>query len=401
MSRPLRLLILNYEYPPIGGGAGTGCKFLAQELAKRGHLVEVVTSAFENLPRRSFRQYPGGGSLRIRRIPVLRREAGRCRPHEMATFILSAFAHLLFRGDLRRFDALLSFHTIPSGVPAWPWSWWCNVPHVVLFRGGDVPGFLPGELQLLHRITYPLNSAIVLQSRLALANSNGLRRMAQRAFPFKEIGVIQNGVDARLFHPGNRFEVAQPNTEIARIENAPIRLMFAGRMTSQKGLDTLGAALALLKDVSWEITLAGEGPERAPLEELLRREGLIDRAQFLGWQKRLGLAKEYRRADVFVFPSRYEGMPNALLEALSSGCAVVATPIAGSVDLVQHGETGLLTPVDDPQALADALRQLIQTPEKRRELGSNARREILSHWAWSTRAGELEAMLKEISSKKS
>ncbi len=386
MKRPMRLIMLNYEYPPIGGGAGTGSKFLAEELARQGHMVEVLTSAFANLPKRTQRLYPSGGRLRIRRLPVLRKEAGRCRPHEMCTYIFSAFWQLLRRNDFRRTDAIISFHTIPSGVPALPISWFFGIPHIALFRGGDVPGFLGKELRLLHTVTYPLNALIVAQCARAVANSKGLRFMAQRAFPFKEIDVVANGVESERFSPTSNSSGNQPNSQ------EPM-LFFAGRMTTQKGLDVLGKALVEVRDLAWKMVLAGEGPERAKLELFLRQNNLDHRVEFTGWQARQKLVELYQKTSVFVFPTRYEGMPNALLEAMSSGCAVITTPVAGCVELVEHEANGLLVPVDDSAALAKAIRRLLLNPTLAQKLGSDARHDAVSHWSWRARAQELEGLI--------
>jgi len=379
----LNIQILNYEFPPIGGGAGNGSKFLARELASFGHDVEIITSAFARLPRYTFKRFPSGGTLRIKRLPVLRKEAGRCRPHEMASYIISSFAYLFFQFR-KRPDVMISFHTIPSGVPALFLSILFQVPHITLFRGGDVPGFLPQDLKRLHQLTYPLNWLIVRQAQAALANSKGLQDLAQKAFPFKNVRIIQNGVDSKKFRPLKK----KPNGD------GVLRILFVGRMTNQKGLDNLLDALINLKrtrpHLKWHATLVGDGPLQETLIEEATAAGLKDQIDFPGWLERSELAKVYRRSDLFVFPSRFEGMSNALLEAMSSGLICLATQVQGNEELIENKKTGLFIPVDDSDALATQLAQIILHQENNQELGSNARQFVIDHYSWQQKGRVLE-----------
>ena len=178
-GRSLRVLFCNYEYPPLGGGGSTASRYLANELALRGHQVEVVTTWFRGLPREEKE-----AGLHVRRLPALRSHPARCRPYQMASYSLLAASYLLFRGGPKA-DVIVSYHSIPSGLAGWPASLIYRTPHVVLFRGGDVPGFLPEVMKTYHARTLWLNRWIVYQSAAALANSDGLAEMAQRAFPKK------------------------------------------------------------------------------------------------------------------------------------------------------------------------------------------------------------------------
>lgn len=380
--RALRILFVNYEFPPVGGGGGTGCKYLARELVRMGHEVEVVTSRFKNLPKETRSR-----GLLIRRIPVLRKKAGQSNPIEMMSYVFSAAPYLFFRGGAKP-DVAVSFHTIPSGLAAWPLSLMKGVPHVTLFRGGDVPGWMTGSLQLYHRVTLPLNRAIVRTSAAALANSNGLRDLALKSFPWKDIGVLHNGVETRVFAP-------PPEGRANR--TGPVRLLFVGRVTPQKGIDLLLEALSndALKALDWRLDLIGAGPQLAEYRQYAADRGIGERVICHGWLGRPEVRRMYRDADVLVHPSRSEGMPNVVLEAMASALPVIGTRIAGTEQLVKHEGTGLLIESDDLPALESALARMITNKEDRLQMGAAGRKFVQKEWSWTASAKKLEGVMLE------
>ena len=101
------------------------------------------------------------------------------------------------------------------------------------------------------------------------------------------------------------------------------RLFSVGRIVHQKGLDLGLRALAQLKDLDWHWNIAGDGPQLDALKSLANELGLSDRVTFLGWQSRAELTQWYHRSNLFLFPSRHEGMPNAVLEAVTGWSRIV------------------------------------------------------------------------------
>ena len=154
------------------------------------------------------------------------------------------------------------------------------------------------------------------------------------------------------------------------------------RLVPQKGIDVLIRALAQTSGAAqdWTLTLVGDGPEREALERQVLQAGLEEKVHFLGF--RSDPQTSLLQAGVFVLPSRYEGMPNALLEAMAVGLAVVVTDASpGPLEVVEAGVTGLVVPSDEPAALADALDRLAAQPQLRERLGAAAR-ETLRQSDW-------------------
>lgn len=387
----MRLLLINYEYPPLGGGAGTATAALAREFAALGADVRVLTSAFGDLPARECTQ-----GFTIVRIPAGRRRADRCTVPEMILFMLSAAIHVLGITRGWRPDAALAFFGIPGGPVAY-WLRLCRrVPYLVSLRGGDVPGHQAAQLAHHHARTRPLIRLVWRSAAAVVANSEGLRREALATAPGLAIPVIPNGVDTAQFHPPPERPGSAPAAAPAAFPSShpPIRILFVGRLSPEKSLPVVLDALARLpKTVAWSFTIAGDGPERAHLESEAVRLGFAPRVQFAGWVARDRLLPHYQAADLFVFASTDEGMPNTVLEAMACGLPVVATRIAGCEDLVEDGATGLLVPPGNPAALAQAIAQLAADPARRAAMGAAARRRAESRFSWRTAAESYLALI--------
>lgn len=372
----MRILLLNSEYPPIGGGAGNASANIARGLASLGHEVTVLTARFSNLPR--FEQH---GGVTIHRIPALRRRQDRSGAAEQLAFILSASFWTLGWARQNRPHAALAFFGVPSGAAAWALKKLYRIPYIVSLRGGDVPGFRPYDFKTYHKLIGPFLRVIWHDASAVVANSQGLRALALAFDSSIEIPIIPNGVDAADYAAGDR-------------QWSPPRLLSVGRVVHQKGLDLGLRALAQLKDLDWEWRIAGDGPQTDALQSLARELGIAERVVFLGWQSREDLIKWYHQANLFLFPSRHEGMPNAVLEAMASGLPIAATRIAGSEELVVEGETGLLVQAGNVDELRDALRKLLTNPALREKLGAASRQRVEQHYTWQKAAEQYEAFLK-------
>ncbi len=376
----LRLLLLNYEYPPLGGGAGNATANMARELAGLGHDVRVVTAAFRGLPR-----LEKADGFEVRRIPAVRRHADHCSPLEMLSFMASAGAYLPVMAGAWRPDACLAFFGIPCGPAAWLLKRLRGTPYVVSLRGGDVPGFQPYDLAGYHRLTAPLIRFLWRGAAAVVANSRGLADLAAASAGGVPIRMIPNGVDAARFAPAG---------ELSR--EGPVRLVFVGRLVRQKGLDVLLEALARLPaEACFEVEIVGDGPLRAELASLAGRLGLAAKVRFSGWVSRADMPETLRRADAFVFPSRDEGMPNAVLEAMASGLAVAATRIAGNEELVEDGRTGFLVPPDDPAALSAVVARLVADRNLCWRLGRAGRDKAVGEYSWRVVAEAYAALCRE------
>ena len=373
----MRILIVNSEYPPIGGGAGNASAHIAQSLAQQGLEVTVLTSAFASLPREEVQD-----GVRIIRLPGLRKREDRSNALEQLIFMTLASLWGLTGITRIKPQSILAFFGAPSGVAAWTWSLFHRTPYIVCLRGGDVPGFRPYDFGALHKLLGPLLRRVWRRAFAVVANSQGLKDLGH-AFESKvPIQVISNGVDPQRFQPKTRAW-------------QPAHLLFVGRLVYQKGLDLLLDALAQLKDLPWQLSVVGDGPRLDWLKSRALKLGLAERILFEGWQSREALPKFFTRANLFVYPTRHEGMPNALLESMASGLPAIATRIAGNEELVREGRTGLLIPPNDSLALEGALKKLISDEPLRKRMGQAARQRATENYSWGEVTDQYLKLLNE------
>jgi len=363
----MRVLLINYELPPLGAGAGNATANIARHLAAGGDDVLVLTSGFRGLRREE--QVDG---YRVRRVRTLRRRVDRSTAAEMVSFIVGAIAPAI--GEARRFrpEVTCSFFGLPSGPLALLLERLLGIPYLVSLRGGDVPGFLPGDLAAFHRVTGPVIRSIWRHSRGLIANGEGLATLAHQSLPEVDVRVIENGVDCDLFRPPDRER-----------PDRPMRLLLVGRLVRQKAFGDVLTAVSKVR-APVVLRLVGDGPDRSALAELARRLGLEASVEFVGWAPREELPGHYQWADVFVLPSLEEGVSNAVLEAMAAGLPIVTTDVAGNRDLVGQ-ENGTLVQPGDVAAIRSAIDELAEDGAGLRRRAAASRDRALGR-RWETAA---------------
>lgn len=180
--------------------------------------------------------------------------------------------------------------------------------------------------------------------------------------------VAQGWPAARAHHLPN-FVADLAGAAPAALPGAAPRLLAMGRLHRNKGFDIAIRALALIPGA--QLAIAGEGPERAALEALAREAGVAERVAFLGWRSDVGAL--LAACDVFVCSSRHEPLGNIVLEAWSASRPVIAAAAQGPSELIADGETGLLVPPEDAQALATAIRGVLDDPQRAARLAQAGR----------------------------
>lgn len=373
----MRILLINYEFPPLGGGAGNATQNIARELARVGHSVLVLTTWFSGFP-----EDERVDGYRVVRVKSKRVRVDRSNVFEMFHFAWRAIIDGCDVVKDFKPNATISFFAVPSGIVAWYFKKKFGIPYIVSLRGGDVPGFLSENLKWHHILSAPLTNIVWENAMHIVANSDGLRELADRtATRFnKKVLMIPNGVDRTLFKQRTTSE-----------QGVLARVLFVGRLTEQKGvtyiIDAVNEILKTRSALKGSIAcdIIGDGPLREILEKKVEELGLSGTIIFHGWVAREKLPSFYQNAEMFILPSSDEGMPNVVLEAMASGLPIITTLVPGSTELVGNGENGML--VTDRTDLAPVIRDFLDNREKWQEMG-RASLERSKKFDWAEIAGE-------------
>jgi glycosyltransferase involved in cell wall biosynthesis len=250
-----------------------------------------------------------------------------------------------------------------------------NVPLVTTMHGSDV------RLARNMAVARPAFRRVMRRSAAVTTVSRWLASQVEELLPSMRPVVAPMPVNTDLFAPGG-----------ARSAD---RLLFVGRLNTQKGIEHLIAALAMMQTPA-RLDVVGDGPDRDALMRQAHQAGVADRITWLGALPQTELPALYRRAAAVVIPSIEEGLGLVAAEAQLCEAPVVASRSGGLPDVIQHEHTGVLVPPADSAALAAALDDLLARPDRGRSLGQAGRLQALGAFAPESAARRYAALYHSI-----
>ncbi len=374
----MKVLIVSGIWPPDVGGPASHAPELAGFLLARGHSVEVVTTA---------EAQPAKQPYEVRWVD--RAAPAGVRHARVAAWIRERATHA---------DVVYATSMLGRAVAG---SWLARRPVVVKLVADEAYersrrfGLFEGDLDDFQR----LGGGVRVRA-LRLARDRALRRVAHLVCPSGYLAALAVSWGV----PRERVTVL-PNAAPA-LPSLPERdeareafgvdgplLAFAGRITKQKALEVALDALGRLDGVT--LAIAGDGPDLPDLRRKVAELGLDARVRFLGPLDRERVLTLFRAADASLLTSSWENFPHTVVEALAVGTPVIATAVGGVPELVRDGENGLLVPAGDSNALAAAIRRLIDHPDLRERLAAAAAPSV-EHLRPETLYARLEAILVEV-----
>lgn len=377
----MKILVISHEYPPIGGGGANACLFLTREFARTGHEVTVLTAKFG---QQSEDEVTSEGVV-LKRVKCKRKNEASSSFVEMLSYLLSAWKKA---GKLVRqngYDFCVVFFGIPSGPLAFYLKKRYKLPYLIRSGGGDIPG-TQKRFETVYKVLGPALRMVWKESAGIVANSEGLKKRAGGFESRYPIYVVENGVDSDFFKPDTN----------KRDENT-INILFVSRLIERKGLQFIIPKLKNIKkevcektNKSVRLTVVGDGPYRGDLENLVNECDCRDLVHFLGQKTKDSLDVIYQSADLFILPSRWEGMPNVVLEAMASGLPIVMTPCEGSGELVT--DNGYISDID---SFDSKIIKICVDENLRNEMSQNSINAVKRRFSWNRAAREYIKLMHE------
>jgi glycosyltransferase involved in cell wall biosynthesis len=355
----VRVLMLNNEFPPLGGGTGTVNRELLRRLAPvPGLEVDLVTAALGRRPEVE----PFAPKITLHKVPVNNRNLHHSSNRELLTYAARALPAALRLHRRRPYDLVLAWSAVPAGVVALALRRLAGLPYILRVCGPDIPGFERRYGPLYPLLTPPIAAAWAGASRL-VAKCADEAAMMRAVRPGLRIELVPNGVDLAAFAPA----------PIA--DGGPLRIISVARLIERKGQQHLIAAVRRLRDAGHavELELVGTGDAEGELRALAARLGVADDVRFAGYVPREQIAARYAAAHLFALASFNEGMSVATLESMAAGLPAVVTRTGGARELVAEGVSGRIVAWADVDALCAAIAPFAADRGLARRVGAAAR----------------------------
>jgi glycosyltransferase involved in cell wall biosynthesis len=347
----MHVAIIVKDFPPdVIGGTETQTKRMATALVDRGYDVTVFTKQYRN---HGDTEVP----FELVQVPNLRLNSFI----STLTFLLACTVMLARRAD--EFDICQCMMIYPNGFLGYVVRQLTGLPYLAWIRGGDYYFMkdVAWKRWMIER---------VLKDTRVLVQAPGIKTDVRTEFP---------DIDHDLSVLGNGVEIPETTADGEGV-------LYLGRLAPMKGVSVLIRAMA---ELDTPLTIVGDGSERERLESLATDVGAD--ATFVGRVPPEAVDDYYRTAEVFCLPSTGdEGLPNAVLEAMSWGLPCVTTDSGGLPSLVGEGDRGFVVPKNEPTILRERLVELLNNPEQRKTMGNNAREYVILNHSWDAIVDAIE-----------
>lgn len=335
----MNILILNYEYPPIGGGAAPVSKDLATELASNGHAVSVLTMKYGDAP-----DVINEDGVTVHRLKCIRRKKASCSPIEQLSYLIAVRKYMKNHKELQNYDVCHAHFVIPTAEVAKYIKRKYGIPYIITAHGSDVEGHNTKKtVMLMHRVLRYSWRRIVSEAFCVVSPSMYLLDRMKRNYSGGKYVFCPNGIDYEL------FSGLKDNTKKEK------RILVMGRIQKFKNVQFIISAFSkIIGYEDWKIDLVGDGPYRKEIEMMIENLKLEDRVCMVGWldNKSEQLLERLKTASIYVSASQFENCPMSVIESATAGCYPLVSDIPAHRQLLSEE---YLFSIDSEQELIDKM----------------------------------------------
>jgi glycosyltransferase involved in cell wall biosynthesis len=356
----MKILMLDNEFPPLGGGMGTANRAVLKYIAAHSEIrIDLITSALGGQTETT--QF--SKNITIYKVPVWNKNIHHSSNRELIFYAVQALYTSFRLHRKNSYDFCFAWSALPAGAVAYALNKGLKLPYMVWISGPDTPGF-EQRYQRIYPILTPLLRKIWKGATPLIAKCTEEVDLIHAVEDDLPVEIIPNGVDTDGFQPGDPVP-----------DDGPLKIVCSARLIERKGQHHLIKAVKQLcdEDSAIQVDFLGDGDSLSNYQKLSQRLGVERYVNFLGYVPRERIARYYAEAHVFVLPSFYEGMSLAALEAMASGLPVILTRTGGTDELVQDGVNGFTFEWGDVESLAAHLKHLHQNRALARQMGAASR----------------------------
>ena len=365
----LRILVINYEYPPIGGGGGVVTKNIVEHMIRLGHKVTIITSLFADLKKQETIN-----GVNIFRVPVFSRSQTTVASIiSMLTFLPSSVAKSFIQFNGSQFDIINTHFAVPSGPTGYILSKLFQIPNVLSIHGGDI--FDPSKRLSPHQTSLLSNTVRVMLKTAdrVVAQSNNTMNNAYQYYKInRPIDLIPLGINKPVFERKTRSQL--------NLDSDDFVFCTIGRLVKRKNIDDILEILSKISTIQkLKFIVIGEGPEYIHLMELTKRLNLREKVIMTGNISNEEKFQYLYLSDCYVSTALHEGFGLVFLEAMESGIPIVCYNHGGQTDFLIDGKTGFLVELGDKKKFKKKICELMNNPELRLNI-STYNKKLVQHY---------------------